>query len=104
MDPEQHLLKDLARAKQQRRDVEAELERQRRVLADLQAEVIMHRLRGRLLRLEDFDLHIGVANVITPEGRVDGRRLEMLLADLLRRRPELGVNPGEGAGQRVESG
>jgi hypothetical protein len=91
-DPGKKLLQDVVRFKQQRNEARAALSLQAVLLADLQLELIAMRVRGRLLRFEDFHHHIGVGTVLKPDGRVDHRRLDLAVSDLLRRRPELGVS------------
>lgn len=88
-DPGTKLLQDVVRFKRQRNEARAEVMRQAALLADMQMELIAMRVRGRLLRFEDFHHHIGVANVLQPGGRVDHRKLDLMVSDLLRRRPEL---------------
>jgi hypothetical protein len=87
--PERKLLHE-ARVRQEKLEVERrENERLRAVLADAQALEITVRLAGRLRRREDFDLFIGMGRVLDADGRIDARKLELQVVDLLRRRPEL---------------
>jgi hypothetical protein len=92
-DPAQKLLRDVVRFKRERDLARATLELQRVVLVEMQRAVIAERLRGRLLRLEDFQRFIGLENVLASDGRIDDRELEVRLGDLLRRRPELAAPP-----------
>ena len=92
-DPGTRLLQDVMRFKGQRNEARAETARQARLVAELQLELIAARVRGRLLRFEDFHQHVTVAAVIQPDGRVDYRTLDLMVSDLLRRRPELSVLP-----------
>lgn len=72
-----------------RRDADAAVIAHQRVLLDeLRRESIAIRIGGRLTKLEHFHIHIGVAKVLDSEGRVDGVKLELLLADHLREYPE----------------
>lgn len=90
-DPSRKLLADVVRFKRQAREAREELARKAQVLDALRADAIAFRLGGRL-RVEDFRLFIGVDEVVTADGGLDGRRLEVLVADLLHRRPELAVS------------
>ena len=92
-DPGTKLLQDVVRFKRQRNEARAEAARQAALVADLQLQLIAGRVRGRLLRFEDFHGHIGVETVLQPDGLVAYRKLDLLVSDLLRRRPELGVSP-----------
>ncbi|TFD48712.1 hypothetical protein E3T46_14885 [Cryobacterium sp. Hh11] len=92
-DPGARLLQDVMRFKGQRNEARAETARQAGLIAELQLELIATGVRGRLLRFEDFHQHVTVEAVLCPDGRVDSRKLDLMVSDLLRRRPELGVSP-----------
>ena len=91
-DPGRKLLQDAVRFKRERNQAREACARQGALLAELQLELIAVRLRGRLLRFEDFHGHIGVNAVMQADGRVDYRTLDLMVSDLLRRRPELGIS------------
>ena len=92
------LIRDVVKRKGERDAARARVAQQSVLLAELRVEVIQIRLAGRLLRFEDFDRFIGVENVIDASGRIDERELEVRLADLLHRRPELGAPPCDDPG------
>lgn len=92
-DPGRRLIQDVMRYKLQRNEARAESARQAVLLAELRLELIAVRVRDRLLRFEDFHGHIGVEAVVQRDGHVDNRKLDLMVSDLLRRRPELGVSP-----------
>jgi hypothetical protein len=94
------LLQDVVRFKRQRNEARAETERQAALLAELQLELIAVRVRGRLLRFEDFHHHIGVPAVLLPGGRINDRKLDLLVSDLLRRRQELAAPTPDVSGLR----
>lgn len=96
-DPGTKLLQDVVRFKRQRNEARAEAERLEALLADMRLQMIAGRVRGHLLRFEDFHHHIGVGAVVSADGRVNLRKLDLMVSDLLRRRPELGIShPNDG--------
>ena len=90
-DPARKLLGDLVKVKRQRNDAVARVARLTALAAELQLQVIAMRVRGRLLRFEDFHQYIGAEAVLHIDGRLDYRKLDLMVSDLLRRRPELGA-------------
>ena len=91
-----NLLADAVRYKKLWHEERAEAERLTALTAEQRLELIAGRIRGRLLRLEDV-AYLDLQTVVQPDGRLNYRMLDLLLADLLRRRPELGApNPEVG--------
>ena len=89
-----NLLADALRYKTLWHAARAETERLTALTSEQRLELIAMRIRRRLLRLEDFHTYIGVEACLRIDGRLDYRSLELKVADLLRRRPELGApNP-----------
>ena len=94
-DPARRLIADAVRYKRQRNTADALVASQAALIAEMQRQLVASRLAGRLLRLEDFYGHIGLETVVQPDGRMDLRKLDLLVSDLLRRRPELAAIPPE---------
>ena len=90
-DPARKLLGDVVKAKRLWRAARDENARQASVIRELQLELIAGRVRGRLRRFEDFHQYIGAEACLHIDGRLDYRKLDLLVSDLLRRRPELGA-------------
>lgn len=88
-----NLLADVVRFKRLWHEARAETERQAALIAELQLHLLAGRVRGRLLRFEDFHTYIGVEAVLHIDGRLDGRKIDLAVGDLLRRRPELSAIP-----------
>ncbi|MFT2694335.1 hypothetical protein [Clavibacter zhangzhiyongii] len=88
-DPRRKLLRDVQRFKQERNEARAELARTRTLADQLRRDAVALAVRGRLLRLEDFHVFIGLGAVLDQDGRVDPRAIDRRVDDLLRRRPEL---------------
>lgn len=91
-DASQRAERDVVRYKYAMKAAEERLARQTAVLRELQLELVAIRVHGRLLRFEYFHDFIGLDAVLDEEGRIDSRKLELRLQDLVRRRPELGVS------------
>ena len=90
-DPARRLIADAVRYKRQRNASDALVAEQAALIAEQRLELISPRVRGNLLRLEDFHTYIGVEACLRIDGRLDYRKLDLLVSDLLRRRPELGA-------------
>ena len=90
-DPARKLLGDLVKAKRQRNASAALVAEQAALIAEQRLELIASRVRTRLRRLEDFHTYIGAEACLHIDGRLDYRKLDLLVSDLLRRRPELGA-------------
>jgi hypothetical protein len=88
-DPQRKLLQDAVRFKRERNAAREELARQRALADQLRRDAVALAVRGRLRRLEDFHVFIGMAAVLDDDGRVDAQKLDRLVDDLLRRRAEL---------------
>ena len=88
-----NLLADAVRYKKLWHEVRSETERQAALIAEQQLELIAGRVRTRLRRLEDFHHYIGTEAVLHIDGRLDYRKVDLLVSDLLRRRPELSARP-----------
>lgn len=88
-----NLLRDVQRFKKLWHEARAETERQAALIAEQRLELIAGRVRNRLRRLEDFHHYIGAEAVLHIDGRLDYRKLDVLIGDLLRRRPELSAIP-----------
>ena len=94
-DPARKLLGDVMKVKRQRNAAAALVAEQAALIAELQMQVIAGRVLGRLRRLEDVATYVGLETVVQPDGRMDLRKLDLLVSDLLRRRPELAAIPPE---------
>ena len=88
-----NLLRDVQRFKRLSREGRDEIARLTALITEQRLELISTRVRGSLLRLEDFYTYIGVKAVLHIDGRLDYRKLDVLIGDLLRRRPELSAIP-----------
>ena len=89
-DPGFKLAQDAVRYKKLWHEVRDETARLTALTAELQMELIAGRVLGRLLRLEDV-AYLDLQTVVQPDGRLNYRMLDLLVSDLLRRRPELGA-------------
>ena len=103
-DPGFKLAQDAVRYKKLWHEVRAEAERLTALTSEQRLELIAMRIRRRLLRLEDFHTYIGVEACLRIDGRLDYRSLELKVADLLRRRPELGAPDSNVRGMEYNQG
>ena len=85
-----NLLADAVRYKKLWHKAQDETKGQAALIAEQRLELIAGRVRGRLLRLEDV-AYLDLQTVVQPDGRLNYRMLDLLVSDLLRRRPELGA-------------
>lgn len=95
--PERRLLDDARKAKAALYEARAVIVRQAEVLAEMRAELLAIRLRGRL-RVDEFEAFVGVVNVLREDGiRIDDEVLELRVTALLRERPYLAAGAVGGA-------
>ena len=88
-----NLLRDVLRFKRLWHAARDENARQAALIAEQRLELIASRVRTRLRRLEDVGHYIGLETFVQPDGRLDYRKLDLMVSDLLRRRPELSAIP-----------
>ncbi len=94
-DPAHRIQTDMLRYKRERNTARTELETARNTICQLQAQVAAAMVAGLLARPEYLFDYIGLKRVLTADGMVDPGKVQREVADLLRRRPELGVlTPG----------
>jgi hypothetical protein len=85
---EERVKVDLVRAKSRARELAAQVAARDVLLSEMRNQLIAARARDRLRRAEYFHDYIGVERVLGVDGRIDWRRFDLLVDDLVRRYPE----------------
>lgn len=83
------LAAEAARYRRRMRNAETERDGLKQHVRELQGEVIKQLVTGRLTNPDDFDLFVGLDNVLGADGRLDLAKLDDALEELLTDRPYL---------------
>lgn len=97
--PEQRLADEAARWRKSLREEQERHEATRAVLLRTNRLLLHVFLRGRMRDPRDFDVYVGVGEVVDGSGAIVWGRVEKLLAALLEDRPHLAA-PGTPIGDR----
>lgn len=89
--PEQRLADEAGRRRKQLQEERASHELTRSVLRDVQRQAVRLALRHVLKDPRDFDVYIGVAQVVDDMGHIEWARVASLVDRLLSDRPHLGA-------------
>jgi hypothetical protein len=97
------LSSEAARRRLQLREEQDRHEVTRKVLRDTNRQLLSVYLRERMHAPVDFEVYVGLDEVLDVDGRLVWERVDVLLGELLDARPHLAIGRGVGTRERPTS-